>query len=270
MQVTDRLSPVHNGPVDITLTDAIPKLLHNSYLSDVKFHVKGFDFYAHRLILEIRCPHMQQYLASRDVYRSDKLDPIAFFSLLSYIYRSQFILNEHNMVAIYKCAHFFGLPEVQRAAFTLITGENVLKWVEVAIREDMDLMYETCIQLIAKELESLVQRSEWLSVPRRVVKRVTVEDELNISEVALFEAVVRWAQAQVLRKEGSSLKDMAGDIVYNIRFMNMDKSEGQSICNKMRTLKLMDAEDLIDLMCLLSQDNLPDKFDKRKRSRVFC
>lgn len=228
-EVTDALLPepavIH---VPGNATDEFPLLLNNPFVSDVTFRVKGCEFHAHRLVLALRSPAMFDMLCIRQpdlkVLTADKLDPSAFFSLLSLLYCKRLLLTPSNLMSVFTCAMYFGRTDAMHACLSLISPENVFAWCRTAVHCSNDLLYDACIRVLARNADHLLRTDDWLAVHRRVVKTLTVQDELNMREIDLFEAVCRWAEREA-RDKKVSVKEVADDLLHNIRFPTMEKEE---------------------------------------------
>lgn len=265
--------PPKSGPVPVAdHAEVISQLLNNQYMSDVVFCIRNTTFYAHKLVLCARCPALYDLLKVRlplqTHHRTDRLDPDAFLSLLSLIYRKQLVLNECNLLSVYHCATYFGLPEVRRAALLLITPDNVFYYSRMALDHDNDDLYDACIKIIAKNMGSVVGTKGWLSAHKRVVKTITLQDELNISERGLFDAVLIWCKEQSLRT-GESLRETANDLVSNIRFTTMTLNE---FSKGPAHSDVLDNDKKLHIILYLADDSgnaqIPDNLVCRKRRPV--
>ena len=135
--VTDFVSPIRRHPVSgDDYSDAISQLLCNPHMSDVTFRVGDWSFPAHKLVVCTRSPAMfdmmQVRLPHQRLFCADHLQPAAFLSLLSLIYRKEIVLNEMNMMDVFQCATYFGLPEVRQACLSLISESNVFRLISVS------------------------------------------------------------------------------------------------------------------------------------------
>ena len=115
-------------------------------------------------------------------------------------------------------------------------------------------------------MERLVVAEGWRSLHKRVLKSITVRDELNISEKGLFDAVENWAKAQSVRT-GKSLRETGEDLIHNIRFTNMSVEEfgdGPSDSG------LLDPKDALEIFKYLTNRTkpLPKNFVSRVRKPV--
>lgn len=229
-------------------------MLNNPFMSDVTFSVRDTKFYGHKYILSIRSPAMYDCLYMRQEQshvslKCDRLDPSAFLSMLSLIYCEKLLLNQSNLMPVFHCAMYFGRADVMHACLSLVTPDNVFEWCTTALKYDVQLLYETCIRVLARNADHLVRTEKWLTLQKRVVKAITVQDEINIREIDLFDAVVRWGQRQS-QLTHTPVSEVVEDLISNIRFPTMKQAEFAGRAVKSQLLHSMD---VVAVFCYFSE-----------------
>jgi len=108
------------------------------------------------------------------------------------------------------CADFLANDVNLENACELLTLTMSMHTDAVAIR---DFFNENC--------ETIFENDAHLTLPLNVVKSLLADDQLGIDEFPLFEAVIRWGQAEAKRQKldgDDALKTVLKDLVSLIRF----------------------------------------------------
>jgi len=103
----------------------------------------------------------------------------------------------------------------------------------------------------------IVKSPSWLKLPKANAAAILARDTLSVPEIQLFEATIKWADAELTRKgekptpEGR--KTVLGDLINHIRFPIMTTEE---VAAKVTPHNLLSATQTLELFTYLAQKDL--------------
>uniref|UniRef100_U9USC0 Kelch-like protein 17 n=1 Tax=Rhizophagus irregularis (strain DAOM 181602 / DAOM 197198 / MUCL 43194) TaxID=747089 RepID=U9USC0_RHIID len=196
-------------------------------------HVKVFR--AHMVILYYRSPYLQRILSTNKKKNDGTLthiklpniSPEIFHIILRYIYGGKLSLKEYDTPDVIKIlvdASKLSLQElVTYIQYYLI--ENETNWME----QNFNLIYQTsfennsflelqkyCIDLISKEPVKIFNSLNFSSVPEKILFTIIQSDNLQMSEIQIWEHVLKWSLAQNPELP-SNLTDYSNDDFNNLK-----------------------------------------------------
>ncbi|EXX62927.1 hypothetical protein RirG_157170 [Rhizophagus irregularis DAOM 197198w] len=243
----------------------LPKLSQNllEILNDEKYYditiEVGNDpyvkiFRAHMVILHYRSTYLQRILSTSNMENDGTLthiklpniSPEIFQIILRYIYGGKLSLEEYDTLDIIKIlvsSNELNLQELTTyLQFYLI--ENKTDWME----ENFSLIYQTsfendsflelrkyCIDLISKEPNKIFNSINFSSISENLLFTIIQSDNLQMSEIQIWENVLRWGIAQNLdlpsdftdysQNDFNNLKNTLQRFIPFIKFYNLTSKE---------------------------------------------
>ena len=86
-----------------------------------------------------------------------------------------------------------------------------------------------CKDVIAGYSDEVITSAAFLTIEQDTLKAILDMDELNASEVSIFQACIKWAKAKIdANKEevtGGKMRDVLGKALYSIRFTEMTSQD---------------------------------------------
>lgn len=108
-----------------------------------------------------------------------------------------------------------------------LTAENACLLLENSHIFMEENLKEDCLRVIERNADTVLKSDNFLELCSACVKDITGSDSLAVAESEIFEAVIRFADAE-LERQGLQVtevnrREVLGDILYTVRFPIMDK-----------------------------------------------
>ncbi|UZO02744.1 uncharacterized protein OCT59_021223 [Rhizophagus irregularis] len=240
------------------LTQNLLEILNDDKYYDITVEV-GNDpvvkiFRAHMVILNYRSPYLRRILSTDEKKNDGTLTniklpsilPDIFQIILRYIYGGRLSLEEYDISDIIKvliAADELGLQELIPYLESFLI-ENKKHWME----QNFDLIYQTsfendsflelqkyCINLISKEPNKIFNSPRFTSVPKKLLVTIIKNDNHQMSEIQVWEHVIKWGFAQnpelpsdptsFSKDDFNTLKNTLQQCIPFIRFRNLTSKE---------------------------------------------
>ena len=155
--------------------------------------------------------------------------PTAFLSLLRFIYKKEVIIHKNLIYETLYVGEKYNVKDFVESLGFLVTYETVLSFLPFIIHVGMrHVLYQRCQWIMLFEIKRIVDTDSFMNINDRIMKHILSNTSLQISELDLFHAYVKWADYQ-LKKKGRSISDENRRSVMNhihlIRFPIMTPEE---------------------------------------------
>eukprot|EP00457_Paulinella_chromatophora_P002754 gb/GEZN01002759.1/.p1 GENE.gb/GEZN01002759.1/~~gb/GEZN01002759.1/.p1 ORF type:complete len:678 (+),score=98.36 gb/GEZN01002759.1/:43-2034(+) len=106
---------------------------------------------------------------------------------------------------------------------------NILESIDTAIKQSPESLESKGISLLAlweyveMYAEPIMRSKQWLKAPKSLVLKILARDFLNASEIEIYFACERWAQAN--KTEGVTVQETAKDLMPLVRFGSITTAE---------------------------------------------
>ncbi|RGB42398.1 hypothetical protein C1646_751052 [Rhizophagus diaphanus] len=243
----------------------LPKLLQNltEILNDEEYYditvEVGNDpyikiFRAHMVILHYRSPYLRRILSTNKKKNDGTLthiklpniSPEIFQIILRYIYGGNLSLNEYDnsdIIQILIAANELSLQDLIPYLQSFLI-ENKAIWME----QNFNLIYQTsfendsfselqkyCIDLMTKEPVKIFNSLNFSSIPEKLLITIIQNDNLQMSEIQVWEHVLKWGHAQnpelpsditnYSKDDFNALKSTLQQFIPFIKFYNLTNKE---------------------------------------------
>ncbi|KAF6214489.1 hypothetical protein GE061_009232 [Apolygus lucorum] len=229
-----------------SISERAQYILKTGLWSDCKF-VVGADepkreFKAHKLILSMASPVFEKMF--QDCYKETKQDvtivdiqPEAFGAMLNYVYGDQINLQSFDQACeLCYVANKYMMPNLLKNCTAYIWQDvnvsNACRGYEFAKLFDQHNLMVKCKKIICQKTSEVISQSSFVEVQISTLKMILAEERLGIrSEMELFEAVEKWAQAEFERlgiagpEFSDKQKPIYEDLVSKICFLSMQPKE---------------------------------------------
>ena len=223
-----------------TILERNRHMFNNQDMSDISFTCEGSDkiFYAHKYVLSTSSAvfHAMLYggLAVKDsrVHLSDT-NKESLEQFLRFLYTEECTLGSDNVVGVLYLAKKYIVPSLSKKCVDFlgknVNPENVLCVLEQATRFDEKEFETQCWKIIQSNTDKVVSSDSFNNISQMTLATLLKQDELNVPEVKLFQAVLNWIDFQCLLKNlkptGEKRRNVIGEAIYDFRFFTMDQTE---------------------------------------------
>ena len=223
-----------------TILERNRRMFNNSDMSDISFTCEGSHktFYAHKYVLGTSSTvfHAMFYgeLAEKGsvVHLSDTNEQ-SLEEFLRFLYTEDCTLAADNVIAIMYMAKKYMLPSLSEkcVAFLLenIKVENVLDILEPASRFDEEELEKQCWKFIQSNTAKVIACDSFNNITQTAIAKLLMQDRLNLPEVGLFKAVLKWIDFQCscknLEPTGENRRSIIGKAIHGFRFLSMSRAE---------------------------------------------
>jgi hypothetical protein len=235
----------------VFLQDHLWKMCQKKELTDVTFIVgegrKQQKFYAHKLVLASASPLFEAMLYEDPAFEDEKeskeskeskkevaepenaieiklpkQDTFPFEALLRCIYTDKVDVDADNISGLIAVATKYQVEKlrVQCADFMErdVTLENVCSLFEIAPtllgKPDFGFPF------IREHTQEVLNSEGFLNLSKHRVSSILEDDKLNVEEIELFNAILKWGDAES-KRTGRDRKELLGDLIPYIRFPTM-------------------------------------------------
>ncbi|XP_033725019.1 BTB/POZ domain-containing protein 6-like [Pecten maximus] len=219
-----------------TLVQCLDYMLTSGLACDVTFLVGEGKarLSAHRTILVARSPVFYAMLEGRLAERGEIIIPDisqeSFSLLLRYVYTDDIKLTIANVTPVLSAARKYCVDQLVKKCEeflqTNINAENVCLMLENSHMFMEENLRQNCFQIIHDSSEKILQTTDFTELCCACVKSITESDDLAVDESLVYEAVIRWSEAecgrQGLEVTDINRREVIGDILYTVRFPIMD------------------------------------------------
>ncbi|EXX76347.1 uncharacterized protein OCT59_021154 [Rhizophagus irregularis] len=211
-------------------------------------------FRAHMVILNYRSPYLRRILSTNKKKNDGTLTsiklpnilPETFHIILRYIYGGKISFEECDISDIIKIlitANELGLQELTPFLETFL-----IKSRKDSIEQNFDLIYQIsfendsflelqkyCNELISKEPNKIFNSPRFSSIPEKLLVTIIQNDKLQMSEVQIWEHVIKWGLAQnpelssdpksYSKEDFNTLKNTLQQCIPFVRFHDLTSKE---------------------------------------------
>ena len=215
-------------------------MFNNPDMSDINFTCEGSDktFYAHKYVLGTSSAvfHAMFYgkLAVKDstVHLSDTNEE-SMEQFLRFLYTEECTLTVDNVIAIMYLAKKYTLHSLDRKCLQFLLDnlnpENVLDVLEKTSCFGEKKLEECCWRVIERETSKVVASDNFTNITPTTLGILLKVDKLNVQEVELFQAVLKWIDSQCSSKNieptAENRRSVIGEAIYYFRFFSMSHEQ---------------------------------------------
>ncbi|GBB93255.1 hypothetical protein RclHR1_02140008 [Rhizophagus clarus] len=205
---------------------ALDGLLENKVNCDVIIHIgekPDFkEYHAHSIILGCRSKYFNEILFNDDIKRKEEkyiitkqnIKPQSFDVILKYLYTGH--VNINNKPGTELLDIMIASDELKLEQLTKLTEEFIIENYKQFLQNDpvgiLHIVYynesffnlqEFCLETICSEPEFLFNNNKFINLPAPLLEIILGRDDLNLTEVEIWENLIKWglAQGQTLNKD---------------------------------------------------------------------
>ncbi|OWF53341.1 BTB/POZ domain-containing protein 6-like [Mizuhopecten yessoensis] len=250
---------------DKSLVECLNHLFTSGIACDVTFLVgeSKHRIPAHKTILISRSPvfyaMFEGNLAEKGEIAIPDIEQEVFTMFLWYLYTDTIELTVNTATSVLSAARKYMVDRLVKNCETFLksslTTENVCLLLEQAHIYTEEGIKEDCVNMIARSPEEVLKSTSFVDLCGVCVKSITEPDDLAVEESVVYEAVMRWSEAecgrQGLEVTDTNRREVLGDIIYTVRFPIID---AKYLSQHVIMTDVLTSEQLVSVM-RFQQDN---------------
>lgn len=134
----------------------------------------------------------------------------------------------------------------------LLEPENSVEIYHQAFLFDLGDLMADSMKTINQRTKQCLESDSFLTLPQECVRMIIADDHHQVEEDVIYKNVIRWCEEECIRRgvSGSDevIREILGDILYEIRFPNMNIAFFQSSIEKRRILTEAEKKEVKDLL----------------------
>ncbi|OWF41276.1 BTB/POZ domain-containing protein 6-like [Mizuhopecten yessoensis] len=229
-------SPERDWQVGKSLNHCLDYLFTSGLACDVTFLIgdEKEKISAHRTILLSRSPvfyaMFEGNLAEKESIIIPDYTARTFSMFLRYLYTDEIQLTVETVTSVLSVARKYIVDNLVTKCETFLkdslTTENVCLLLEEAHVYTEESLKEDCVHVITRSPEGALKSTSFVDLCGVCVKSITESDDLAVEESVVYEAMMRWSEAecgrQGLEVTDTNRREVLGDIIYTVRFPIME------------------------------------------------
>ena len=217
-------------------------MFNNEMMSDVSFTCGESSriFHAHKYVLATSSAvfYAMFYgnLAQQEsTIRTDDAEEKSFEEFLRYLYTDDCKITAENAIGVmYLAKKYLIWPLAAKCRKVLeasIKPDNVFAVLEQAVQCDEKELEVKCQVYISEKTKECINSETFCNIGSHALNALLKRDTLDITEVELFDAVLKWVDSECARQGINIEEDITarrrvlGEGVYEIRFLEMSQED---------------------------------------------
>ena len=256
-------------------------MFNNPFMSDIKFTCADStkSFYAHKYVLATSSTvlHAMFYgdlAETKSVVNLSDTDEGSLREFLRFLYTDECDLSADNVVAVMYLSKKYIVPSLTEKCVEIMKNflnvENVLIILEHAIHFDEDKLKKKCWDLVESRATEVVATEVFNNINQKTLACILGRECLNIPEVGLFQAVLKWCDVQCSKKQlevsGANRRAMLQDAIYDIAFLSMSHED---FAKHVHLSGLLSDEEMVSVYGKISGIELPCVKWKKRNQQCF-
>ena len=222
-----------------TVLERSRHMFNNPFMSDVKFSCEDSDkeFFAHKYVLATSSAvfYAMFYgeLAEKNSVHMKDTNEEGLQEFLRFLYTDECNLSTDNAVfVLYLAKKYIVLSLAQKCIEFLEANlgvENAITVVQQAIQFDEKKLEKKCWDVIDLKTSEAIATDVFTDINQQTLAELLKRESLNVKELDLFKAVLKWSEAECSRKgieaNAKNKRAVVGNAIYQIRFASMTPQE---------------------------------------------
>ncbi|XP_063436922.1 BTB/POZ domain-containing protein 2-like [Mytilus trossulus] len=221
---------------DKDLPECLMYMLQNEIMCDVTFRV-GHDrtlINAHKFMLSTRSvvfhTMFEGSLPEKGEITISDIDDNTFRDILKYSYSDDITITNNNVKEILYAADKYMLAAVKRKCETVLKqtaqSEHATKALQTAYQYHLSDLQTESLDYIEKNTKACLLSEHAVSLSKDCLELILKSDFLDCSETDICQFILKWGKYQCelakLEPSGENMRESLGNILYLIRFPNID------------------------------------------------
>lgn len=187
------------------------ELYESGLHSDITFLVGPMkrSFPAHKLVLSTHSSTFAAMLyngmeeSSASTITLADHDAGVFECLLNYMYTGQVKMHKDHVRKLIRLADYYAVDVLREnvgewIGRTLIDKNNVCEYIVFAADHNVHSLHKHCYRFMLGNAKDIFFSREFRdSIPYEILEKMVVSDDLNLTEIELFESLLKWGVSKV-------------------------------------------------------------------------
>ena len=216
-------------------------MFNNPLMSDITLtcgESTRSSFYAHKFVLAT-CSAVFYAMFYGDLAEKNSVlhlpdaDEESLREFLRFLYTDQCNLTPETAMKIMYLAKKYIVPSLTQKCVDVVQAsmepENVVTVLEHSIQFDEKEMEKKCWEMVDLHTSKVVISDTFNDISQGTLINLLQRDTLNIREIALFQAVLKWCESGCSKNgldvTAENKRALLGDAIYQIRFTAMSQKE---------------------------------------------
>ena len=203
----------------------LSSVLNDPSTHDVTFKTSdGGSVGAHRVIVAAGSPvfHAMLYGNMKESNQKEielpNVDTASLKMLLFFIYTGQVQTSVENCCYLLQAAHYFAIDKLMELCSNSIGDalnlDNFFSITGFAVEHKFDLLLKRCLKFSKANMRAVIFAVGFVSLPLTIIQSVTKSSKLELGELDLFLAVVKWSKYQQDKLSEDDIKSVFKQIRY--------------------------------------------------------
>ena len=259
-------------------------MFNNSEMSDISFTCNGSHkiFYAHKYVLStssavFKAMFYGDLAEKKPALHLSDTDEKSLEEFLRFLYTDECNLTTDNVVNVMYLSKKYVVPALTEKCVALLESnikyENVTSILEQATHFNEQKLETKCWEFIESNTKQIVASEDFNNISQKTLANLLKRDQLDIPEVELFRAVVKWIDCQDSEFEKDAdqkvtrrnRRSAIGDAIYDLRFLAMTERE---FAQNVATSGLLTAEEMIPIYNKFNNVDSPNLKWKLLENRI--
>ena len=255
-------------------------MFNNPSMSDIQFtcgESKRKHFYAHKYVLATSSPvfYAMFYgdLAEKNsVIHLEDADEESFEEFLRFLYTDECTITPEIAVRVMYLAKKYMAPCLLEECISILKNslntQNVFTILEKGVQFDEEELQKKCWEVVCSQTHKAVTSDNFNNVSKQTVDHLLKQETLDVKEVELFKAVLKWSDHECKRKgleaTGENKRAILDEAVYQIRFLSMTQEE---FAQNVSSSGVLTSEEVVSIYDEFNDKEVPSfkwKLSKRK------
>ena len=223
-----------------TVLERSRHMFNNPFMSDIKFSCEDSDkkFFAHKYVLATSSAVFYamfygELAEKNSVVHLGDTNEESLQEFLRYLYTDECNLSTDNAMFVLYLAKKYIVPSLAEKCTEFLEAnlgaENVFILLKQAVQFVEDELVRKCWDWIDLKTADVVASDAFTDVDKATLAQLVKRESLNVKEVDLFNAVLKWSEAECSRKgieaNPKNKRVVLGNTSYQIRFSSMTPHE---------------------------------------------
>ncbi len=222
-----------------TVLERSRHMFNNPFMSDVRFSCEDSDkeFFAHKYVLATSSAvfYAMFYgeLAEKNSVHLKDTNEEGLQEFLRFLYTDECNLSTDNAVFVLYLAKKYIVPSLAQKCIEFLEANlrvaNAVTVLQQAIQFDEKKLERKCWDLIDVETRGAIASDAFTDISQATLAELVKRESLNVEELDLFKAVLKWSEAECSRKgieaNPKNKRAAMGNTIYQIRFAYMTPQE---------------------------------------------
>ncbi|OWF55517.1 BTB/POZ domain-containing protein 2-like [Mizuhopecten yessoensis] len=252
-------SPSSYWQVGKTLPECFDHVFTSGIVSDVTFLVgeEMERISAHKLVLMSRSPVFYAMLEGPIADKGDipipDISDETFKLFLRYLYTDSIDLTLRNVVPVLNAARKYFVDilvsHCEKFLASNLSSDNACLFLEQAHVFVMDSLKSDCLRFIDENPTAALTSEAFTDLCVSCVTSITESDDLRVTENNVYEAIIRWAEAECARQNlettANNKREVLGETLYTVRYLHVDE---EFLLGKICSDKILKPDDVVEII----------------------